>query len=196
MDKITISNSTPSVMRININNALESVVSAINQIANNLTPVGTVSYIAYSTIPDGWLECNGQAVSRTDYSELFGKIGTTYGIGDGSTTFNVPDLRGEFIRGLDNGRGIDSSRALGSEQLDALQNITGAIGPTPFQRLSGAKTGAFGNIPGAVSNDNAGRWDEAPQSGIDFDASRVVRTSKETRPRNIALLAIIKAKNI
>ncbi len=62
-------------------------------------PVGTVISYTTSTAPSGYLKCEGQAVSRTEYKALFEKIGTTYGAGDGSTTFNVPDLRGEFIRG-------------------------------------------------------------------------------------------------
>ena len=63
------------------------------------TPLGTINAIGGSTAPDGWLLCQGQAVSRTDYSDLFAVIGTSFGSGDGSTTFNVPDLRGEFLRG-------------------------------------------------------------------------------------------------
>jgi len=62
--------------------------------------------------PDGWRACSGQAVSRTTYAALFAAIGTEYGVGDGSTTFDLPDLRGEFLRGWDNGRGVDSGRVL------------------------------------------------------------------------------------
>ena len=69
--------------------------------------VGTVAFFARSSAPTGWLKCNGAAVSRTDYEDLFDSIGTTYGSGDGSTTFNLPDLRGEFLRCWDDGRGID-----------------------------------------------------------------------------------------
>ena len=67
-------------------------------------------------IPDGYLECSGQTVSRTTFSALFAVIGTRYGVGNGSTTFNVPDLRGEFVRGFDNGRGADSGRSIGTSQ--------------------------------------------------------------------------------
>ena len=65
------------------------------------TPIGTIQAYggASSAIPQGWLYCNGAAVSRTDYAELFAVIGTSFGTGDGSTTFNIPDLRGEFLRG-------------------------------------------------------------------------------------------------
>lgn len=84
--------------------------------ATDQTPAGTVIYTARSTAPTGYLKANGAAVSRTTYSDLFSAIGTTYGSGDGSTTFNLPDLRGEFVRGVDDGRGVDTGRTLGSTQ--------------------------------------------------------------------------------
>lgn len=73
-------------------------------------PAGTVHTFAgtASSIPSGYLLCDGGAINRSVYCNLFDAIGTTYGVGNGSTTFNLPDLRGEFIRGLDNGRGIDT----------------------------------------------------------------------------------------
>ena len=64
-------------------------------------PSGTVFHFAGQTAPAGWLKANGAAVSRTAYADLFAAIGTTYGAGDGRSTFNLPDLRGEFIRGWD-----------------------------------------------------------------------------------------------
>jgi microcystin-dependent protein len=79
---------------------------------------GTVQAWPSNTIPSGWLKCNGAAVSRTLYAALFTEIGTTYGAGDGSTTFNVPDMRGEFMRGADDGRGVDSGRNIGTAQSD------------------------------------------------------------------------------
>lgn len=79
-------------------------------------PSGTILAYAGSVVPAGYLLANGSVVNRTTYADLFAAIGTTYGAGDGSTTFSIPDLRGEFLRGLDNGRGVDSSRTLGSFQ--------------------------------------------------------------------------------
>lgn len=70
-------------------------------------PPGTVISFAGAAVPAGYLECNGQAVSRAQFSELFAALGTTWGAGDGSTTFNLPDLRGRFIRGSDDGAGRD-----------------------------------------------------------------------------------------
>lgn len=77
---------------------------------------GTIIYYARNTVPSGYLKANGAAISRTTYSALFSALGTTWGAGNGSTTFNIPDLRGVFIRSLDDGKGIDSERSFGSLQ--------------------------------------------------------------------------------
>lgn len=152
-------------------------------------PAAVIPYAAPNA-PTGWLLCDGQAVSRTTYATLFSLIGTTYGAGDGSTTFNVPDLRGEFIRGLDRGRGVDTGRVLGSAQQDALQNITGTMSNVAFSGGSTTTTGAIN------AGANLGSTYAAGSSGnvrdISFDASRVARTATETRPRNVAMNYIIK----
>lgn len=87
-------------------------------------PAGMVMHFAGTVAPSGWLVCDGSAVARADYADLFSAIGTVYGAGDGSTTFNLPDLRGEFLRGLDSGRGVDADRALGSAQGEAYKSHT------------------------------------------------------------------------
>lgn len=79
-------------------------------------PAGQVSFFAQSAPPPGWLKANGATISRTAYGDLFAAIGTNYGSGDGATTFKVPDLRGAFLRSLDDFRGIDAYRFLGSAQ--------------------------------------------------------------------------------
>jgi hypothetical protein len=89
---------------------------------NNLAMTGAISAFSHSSPGGGWLFCDGSAVSRTTYAALFAKIGTTFGAGNGSTTFNVPDLRGQFVRGVDAGRGLDPSRVLGSSQSFAMQS--------------------------------------------------------------------------
>jgi len=76
------------------------------------------------TPPPGFIELNGAAISRTTYSKLFARYGTRFGAGNGSTTFNLPDLRGEFIRGWDNGRGVDPGRQFGSWQEDEFKEHT------------------------------------------------------------------------
>lgn len=83
-----------------------------------------IGFFAQNTAPTGWLKANGALVSRTTYATLFSKIGTTFGAGDGTTTFALPDLRGYFARGWDDGRGIDASRVFGSSQADAVENHT------------------------------------------------------------------------
>ena len=84
--------------------------------AASSVPPGAVSYFAMSTPPGGWLTADGSAVSRTSYGNLFAAIGTVFGSGDGSTTFNLPDLRGQFIRGWTDGGTVDPGRAFGSVQ--------------------------------------------------------------------------------
>jgi microcystin-dependent protein len=146
-------------------------------------PIGTVIYVAYITPPDGWLECNGQAIDRTMYSLLFDKISTTYGAGNGTTTFNLPDLRGEFIRGWDNSKGIDNGRVFGSYQEDELKSHNHII----YNTQPDSKT------PVTTTNDRA-------LSGTGWQTNFNPYTSStggtETRPRNIALMPIIKAMNI
>lgn len=115
-------------------------------------------------------------------------IGTTFGEGDEETTFNLPDLRGEFIRGWDNGRGIDTERIFGSLQEDAIRNITGSIS-AGFNDAPTSNTGAFF---GATANGTYSGGSVTHHRSY-FDASKVVPTANENRPRNIALLACIKA---
>lgn len=88
--------------------------AAMGQVVSPLA--GMIAAFARNTPPTGWMKANGAAISRTTYAALFAAIGTTFGAGDGATTFNLPDMRGEFLRGWDDGRGIDSGRAFGSFQ--------------------------------------------------------------------------------
>lgn len=143
--------------------------------ATDQTPAGTVIWTARSTAPTGYLKANGAAISRTTYAALFSAIGTTYGSGNGSTTFNLPDLRGEFIRGWDDGAGIDSGRVFGSKQAQAIQSHThsGVVGTN----VNGSVT-VNGGIIGVQSD------------GVDTSIGNT--GGPETRPRNIALLACIK----
>lgn len=82
---------------------------------------GDIFYTAANTAPARSLKANGATVSRIAYAKLFAAIGTRFGAGDGSSTFNLPDLRGEFVRGWDDGRGVDGGRELGSYQGGSLQ---------------------------------------------------------------------------
>jgi len=161
------------------------------------TPVGTVAAFAgrasidYAA-PAGWWHCNGEAVRRDYWPNLFSTIGETYGPGNGTTTFNLPDLRGEFVRGADDGRSIDVGRTLGTPQLDALQNITGGVENIQIDETSviGAVTGAFQATDNGANGNSAAF--NSPGIDITFDASRVARTADETRPRNVAMHYCIK----
>ena len=149
------------------------VAKVDNQTMNVGVPTGAIAYFAHTTVPFGWLKVNGAAVSRTVYANLFALIGTTYGAGDGRTTFNLPDLRGEFIRSWDDGRTVDNGRVIGSWQADEFRSHSHGIG---VNRMSDTDRGSS---PSTVSIDTVGQTE--PAGGI------------ETRPRNIALLACIKA---
>ena len=154
------------------------------------SPTGSVTYYASSTIPTGWLRANGAEVSRTTYADLYAVIGETYGAGDGSTTFELPDLRGEFVRGFDDGRGVDTGRVLGSAQQDEFGE----------HRHLTVANGTGGDA--ITSPDQAVRARRANSNDLDYslvtstDEPSVGKSSlsggSETRPRNIALLAIIK----
>lgn len=139
--------------------------------------VGAVVAFAMNNAPTGWLVADGTEKSRTTYARLFSRIGTTYGDGDGSTTFNVPDARAEFIRGFDAGRGVDSGRGFGSWQSFSIQshdhyllNIAGESTTPDTGVTVGPKT-TDGPFPAAFTSKSGG---------------------SETRPRNIALLYCIK----
>ena len=113
--------------------AAEADDEAVNkeQMDQSLPPIGIVIDYAGSTAPTGWLLCYGQAISRTTYAALFAIIGTTYGTGDGSTTFNLPDLRGRTIAGKDNMGGTSANRLTG---------LSGGIDGDTLGATGGAET--------------------------------------------------------
>ena len=147
-------------------------------------PSGAVQYFAMNTAPSGWLKANGQAVSRTTYASLFSAIGTTFGSGDGSTTFNVPDLRGEFLRGWDDSRGIDSGRVFGSWQAQNTNKTTIEMSTGP---------NGSGSITAPDETGTNSGWITSGRNDGGSRAIRVRMDNTETRPRNFALLACIKA---
>ncbi|WP_081862712.1 tail fiber protein [Chromobacterium haemolyticum] len=149
---------------------------------------GLVAHFAMPYAPPGWLKCDGSPVSRSTYPALFAAIGTTYGAGDGSTTFSLPDLRGEFIRGFDDGRRVDNARALGSFQSQSIEAHGHGITTIEVFNMA-AFTINDNSGDGIVSADNSGPGISNLRIGRYFSE----RTGAlETRPRNIALLACIK----
>jgi microcystin-dependent protein len=139
------------------------------------TPTGAVLYFGADAAPTGFIKANGATISRSTYADLFAITGTTFGAGDGSTTFGIPDLRGEFLRGWDDARGVDGSRAFGSAQADELKSHSHNV---TYYRSNGA----------AINY--------APGTNTDYDYASNNATGStggtETRPRNVALLACIK----
>ena len=139
-------------------------------------PTGSIIMYGAATPPTGWLECDGSAISRTKYSNLFGIIGTTFGEGDGSTTFNLPDLRGEFVRGWDHGRGADVGRELGTAQGDEFRTHSHRVEIGYYERSWGRPLSGYRAVDRSVDE----QYPTTPVGG------------PETRPRNVALMYIIK----
>ena len=176
----------------------------------NQVPVGAEFYVAYTVAPEGYLESNGAELLISNYGELASAIYVgdannadtnilfgfkTDGAGNRSITgthIKIPDRRGEFVRGWDNGRGIDTGRVFGSGQLDAFQNIAGPVGngrgfPGPASSGLFTRSAGTGNPAGTGSAASA-------VYRTDFDTANdpSLRTAAETRPRNLTALAIIK----
>lgn len=142
-----------------------------------------------ATAPTGYLLCDGSAVSRTTYADLFAVLSTTYGVGDGSTTFNVPDARGVFVRGA------------GTQTISAI-SYTGTRGTTQGDQMQGhqhayTKTdlGGYSGTNPVAHNENWYTYSQtttasgSPQSD---GSNGTPRTGSETRPANITLSYIIK----
>tara|TARA_R110000772_G_scaffold22165_1_gene60195 strand:+ start:929 stop:1606 length:678 start_codon:yes stop_codon:yes gene_type:complete len=148
------------------------------------TPTGAVIYHAANSAPTGFIKANGAALSRTTYADLFAVIGIVFGAGDGSTTFNVPDLRGEFLRGWADGGTVDSGRNFGSAQADAYKEHRHTL----LGNSGGAVQALFNQSPviAGIQNLTGSFTDPSSTMGNGNGAST------ETRPRNIALLACIK----
>ena len=179
-------------------------------------PSGAVFCIAVATVPSDYLECNGAAVSRTTYSALFAVIGTAYGAGNGSSTFNLPDLRGEFVRGFDNGRGIDSGRSIATSQ--GSQFAQHNHGVSASSANSGSHNHSFkasnragdedswGNTNKGFIGDNDGAaFTQAADTNKIYDAGNHNHNlsisihnaggdvaPNENRPRNITMMYVIK----
>ena len=121
---ITAGGVTPDANKVDqLGTVVSSILSKIEAVSKAQIPTGTIIPFAGATIPAGYLLCNGVAVSRTSYAALFGVISTLYGTGDGTTTFNLPDLRDRFLEGA-------GTNALAAYLEAGLPNITGEIGDT------------------------------------------------------------------
>ena len=158
-------------------------------------------------IPDGWMLCDGSAISRSDYANLYKAIGVCWGTGDGATTFNLPDLRGMFLRGVSGESGNDpdaDSRVLlidnggntgnnvGSYQGDAMRNIAGNVPAVLTHKRADGADGVFelnrGGWEELIGEDRRDAW----VSNLNFDASRIVPVGNDNRPKNVYVTYIIK----
>lgn len=153
-------------------------------------PVGTMAYFGRTGNISGWLPMNGGEYSRSTYSRLVSQCPTIILAGSSSDTFKLPDTRGLFLRALDQGKGIDGGRGIATRQEDAIRNITGEFG---LQGTEGTTSldGAFYRN-GSDSNYSADHSRKPYIPRIYFDASRVVPTANENRPKNMAFPVYIK----
>ncbi len=196
------------IMTLQERQSIKENTLAINEIKKllsaNRIPVGLEAWTHMSVPPEGWLAANGGLYSVEAYPELAKLYGTTFG-GDGVNTFRVPDRRGYVPRGWDKGRGIDPERSLGSDQDDAIRDITGWFGEAVYSYDGitiyehDTTGGAFGE--GQHSTNKIRSLDKVPSVAFDnfnypvgfyFKASHVVPTAPENRMKNFAALFIIK----
>jgi len=167
-------------------------------------PTGSVHLMASTTVPSGYEKCNGQALSRTVYADLFAEIGTAFGAGDGSTTFNVPDLRGEFVRGWDDSRGVDSGRNFATAQSDQNKQHNHSASATSTVTDPGhnhvyidQQAHNEGYRPWKAGDNDCGQRNKNTSNaftGISVSTSVSVANDggNEARPRNIAMMYVIK----
>ncbi|EMV1614080.1 phage tail protein [Citrobacter freundii] len=148
-------------------------------------PVGVPIPWPSATPPTGWLKCNGAAFTASQYP----KLAQAY------PALRLPDLRGEFIRGWDDGRGVDSGRTLLSLQADALQRLTGTLemgnGIGLMTRPHASTGGVFSEGPERVQTPTT---QQTTGYAVSFDSAGIARSASETRPRNIAFNYIVRAE--
>ena len=206
------------VLNINSKGAMDTYTPT--KVVDLGLPAGMVAPYAGSTAPTGWLLCDGTAVSRSTYAALFAAIGTTYGSGDGSTTFNVPDTRGIFISGVGSQTitvGPDTvtyNRTIGTKQLDQFQGhyhsanaITGSVEWTDASGSLGVWTNATGalsaqspayarpvrgSIAGSLNGVLTLNVTPTITAATTDGTNGTPRKGSETRPANIAMNYIIK----
>jgi microcystin-dependent protein len=148
-------------------------------------PAGSLQMYGGNTAPTGWLLCDGSAVSRTTYARLFAAIGTKYGIGNGTTTFNLPDLRGVFPKGMgQNGTlGANYANASGTPQADKMQ---GHVHRTDY--ANGAMAGSAANTVSSTGDSVQNNTGVPIADGT----NGTPRTGPITEPANVGVNFIIK----
>ena len=166
-----------------IKQPFHEVITTAN--VNNYIPVGVPMPWPQHYPPAGWLKCNGWKFDTNKYPKLAQAYTSGY----------LPELRGEFIRGWDDARGVDPNRVILSCQGDAIRNITGNVWPISetFGRNGGTGDGAFRAFD-IVAAGTPTSTDRGESGGFSFDASRVVPVAHENRPRSVAFMYIVKAE--
>ncbi|MEW5709838.1 MAG: tail fiber protein [Pseudomonadota bacterium] len=160
---------------------------------------GEVKAIAFASVPGGWLECDGSAVSRTTYAKLFSKIGTTWGAGDGINTFNLPDFRGRAIIGAGQGAGL-TSRSLGQTGGAETHALTEAEMPKHYHQMVGpnsitAPQGSvysYGAYGGGTPDDNALAYGTWSTGGGASSGSQNTGTGNGQPHNNMMPFAVVK----
>jgi len=172
---------------------LAKLVTAVQE---SLLPAGAVQAFAMNSAPAGWLAADGTAVSRSTYAALFSALGTTYGAGDGSTTFALPDLRGIFVRGSGSqtiAAVTYSGAAFGGKQGDSFRSHTHGVTDPGHGHTTQFAYGS--NASGALDCNLSGTPTNRFQSGVNANTTGISIQSTggtETRPANIAMLYCIK----
>lgn len=181
-----------------LNTTQSTLQTAIdNAVASASVFVGDIKASLQTANHGNWLLCDGSAVSRTTYADLFALIGDGFGAGDGSTTFNLPDYRGKFLRGL----GGDSEADVYTTQAEGLPNITGTLSGYVHSgtRIGLGATGCFAGSDSGVYSHPDGGYDTGgnrPRTA-DFDASQssaIYGASSHVTPINQAVNYFIRAK--
>jgi microcystin-dependent protein len=175
---------------------LDAAVAALTALIVTIPP-GIIAPYSGDTTPSGWLVCNGAAISRTTYAALFAAIGTKYGPGDGSTTFNLPESRGEFWRFADLGRGVDPGRTNGSWQGQEIQSHSHGVNDPGHAHSATIGAVLIAQTPGNAWQAGPGSPNNISSVGIGINAAATgisiqATGGSETRPRNIAFIGIIK----
>lgn len=206
------SNSEIEKLKNKISSLQEKINTQENDInelktANSNQVIGAIVAYAGATLPDNYLECNGQEISRSDYADLFSIIGTTYGEGDGDTTFNLPNLQDKFPM-------ASSTKTIGSFVSPGLPNITGSIteapypvNPSPAPTISGAfknsvigssngwTDGGSGRKPVTTKNFSAADGEVHNEGGADVYRNDIYGKSETVQPPALVIKYIIKYKN-
>ncbi len=163
----------------------------IDGASSGFAPIGTVASFSTTTCPTGWIAADGQAISRTTYAELFAEINTMYGVGDGSTTFDIPDYRGEFLRGWDNGKGSDPDAAL---RIDRGDGATGdVVGSRQIDEFK-SHTHTFDIGLEGSSGSGTGFYKRGVYNYVAVYTS-ASRGGSESRGRNVSVLYCVRSSN-